>query len=65
MAKAKVDGGTENQGVEGEFDPALMAAAEDLISAIHGKDATRVASALKAAVELATAEPMPEIGDAE
>lgn len=44
--------------MEGEHEPGLMSAAEDLISAIHSKDAHAVASALKAAVEIADSDPM-------
>jgi hypothetical protein len=43
---------TEPVKEEGEHEPGLMAAAEDLISAIHAKDAQGVASALKAAAEV-------------
>lgn len=51
---------TEDVKVEGEHPPGLMAAAEDLISAVGSKDATKVAGALKAAFECCDAEPHVE-----
>lgn len=47
MARHKPDGGMEPMNEEGEHKPELMSAAEALISAIHAKDATAVAQALK------------------
>ncbi len=41
-------------------DQGLMACAQDLIDAVHAKDAKRVASALKAAFEIADSEPHVE-----
>lgn len=41
-------------------DQGLMACAQDLIDAVHSKDAKRVASALKAAFEIADSEPHVE-----
>jgi hypothetical protein len=46
------EGKQESEGVEGEHSPGHMAAAEDLISAVHAKDAKGVADALKAHHEL-------------
>lgn len=43
---------TEAVAEEGEHEPGLMAAAEDLISAVHAKDAKGVADALKASHEV-------------
>lgn len=51
---------TEPMHEEGEEDPGLMAAAEDLISAIHAKDAKAAAQALKAAFEVCDAYPHEE-----
>lgn len=51
MAK-RVGDKTEPMHEEGEHDPGLMSAAEDLISAVHSKDAKAVAGALKAAWEV-------------
>lgn len=48
---------TEPLHEEGEHEPGLMAAAEDLISAVHAKDAKGVASALKAAHEVCESYP--------
>lgn len=42
------EGGMVNEGEEGEHSMGSMAAAEDLISAIHAKDAKGVADAMKA-----------------
>lgn len=52
LAKQKPDGTLEPKGEEGEHDPALMSAAEDLIRAVHAKDANAVAEALMAASEI-------------
>jgi hypothetical protein len=43
-----------------EVDEGLMAAAEDLIRAVHSKDAHAVASALKAAFEISDSQPHEE-----
>lgn len=51
MAKRTPDEKTEVSHEEGEHPPGLMAAAEDLISAVHAKDAKGVASAIKAGYE--------------
>lgn len=48
---------TEAVSEEGEHPPGLMAAAEDLISAVHAKDAKGVADALKAGYECCGAGP--------
>jgi hypothetical protein len=53
IAKYKPEGKTEPGVEEGEMDHGLMAAAEELISAIHAKDATAVAKALESALMLA------------
>lgn len=65
MARRKPEGQVEVLGEEGDEDPALMAAAEDLISAIHAKDAKAVISALSSALDiLDSAEPEEEdMGD--
>lgn len=52
IARTKPDGGIEPESQEGQDDPGLMSAAEDLISAINMKDASAVASALKAAFDI-------------
>lgn len=51
IAKRKPEGGIEPMHEEGEHEPGLMAAAEDLISAVHAKDAKGVADAMKAGYE--------------
>lgn len=61
MAKRKPDGAIEPISEEGEETPELMSAAEDLIRALHSKDAGAVAAALKAAFQMmdsAEEEPM-------
>lgn len=50
MAK-RVGDKTEVESEEGEHPPGFMAAAEDLISAVHAKDAKGVADAWKAGNE--------------
>lgn len=47
MAKRKPDGPMEDMHEEGESHPELLMAAEDLIRAVHGKDAHAVADALE------------------
>lgn len=46
------EGGTEPMNEEEEHSPGIMSAAEDLISAVHSKDARAVADALKAHHEI-------------
>jgi hypothetical protein len=48
MATRKPDGSHTPEQEEGEAHPHLMAAAEDLVRAIHAKDAKAVASAMQA-----------------
>jgi len=65
MAK-RVGEKTEPMHEEGEHEPGLMAAAEDLISAVHAKDAKAVADAFKAAFEVCESYPHeegPHIGE--
>ena len=45
MAKTKASGGVVDEHKEDEHHPELMAIAEGLIRAIHGKDATAVSDA--------------------
>lgn len=52
VAKRKPDGSTEPMHEEGQPDPRMVIAAEDLISAIHAKDANAVAGALEYAMSL-------------
>lgn len=52
IAKRTPDQTTEVQHEEGEHPPGLMAAIEDLISAVHMKDAKSAADAFKAAAEM-------------
>jgi hypothetical protein len=60
IAARKPSGEIKDLHEEGEHDPGFMAAAEDLISAIHAKDAKGVAEALKSAFELSDAMPHVE-----
>lgn len=46
--KHKKDGSNEPSHEEGEHTPELMSASEELINAVHSKDANRVAAAVKA-----------------
>lgn len=52
IAARKPDGSHSPEKEEGGVNPALMAIAEDLISAVHAKDATGVAHALDAAAQI-------------
>lgn len=54
VSSRKSDGSKGPEKEEGEHDPGFMSASEDLISAIHAKDAKGVADALKAAYEMRT-----------
>jgi hypothetical protein len=60
IAARKKDESTETIGEEGEHPPGLMAAAEDVLSAVANKDATALAGALKAAFECCDAQPHEE-----
>ncbi len=60
MAKRTPQGTTEPMHEEGEHEPGLMSAAEDLISAVHAKDAKGVADAFKAAFEVCESYPHEE-----
>lgn len=51
IAKRNEDGTSKPDEHEGEHTPELIKACEDLISAVHSKDATSVASAIKYAVD--------------
>ncbi len=62
IANKKPSGELEPKGEEGEHDPILIGAAEDLISAVHAKDSVAVADALKAAFEMMEL-PQEEIGE--
>lgn len=64
IAKTKPEGGLEPESQEGQDDPGLMSAAEDLISAVNMKDASAVASALRSAFDILDAGPEPMEGDA-
>ncbi len=52
MASSSPDGSIDMEGPENEPNHALLAAAEDLISAVNMKDAAKVAEALQAAHEI-------------
>ena len=60
MEMRKPDGSSEETGTEDESDPGLMSAAEDLIRAIHAKDAKGAMEALKSAFEMMDAAPHEE-----
>lgn len=55
--KTKPEGGTEPMHEEGEEMPELVGAAENLISAVHAKDAHATAEAIKAAFEICESYP--------
>lgn len=54
------DGALESAGPADEMDPGLMAAAEDLIQAVHAKDAHATAMALQSAFDIADSMPHEE-----
>ncbi len=60
IAQRKPDGASNLEGMDGEEDQGLNAAAADLIRAIHSKDEAGVVSALRAAFELMEEEPHEE-----
>jgi len=60
MARTKAKGGIEDERMEDEEDPALMSAAQDLISAIGAKDAEGVCEALEAAFQILDSQPEDE-----
>lgn len=60
IAKRHDDGKIEPMHAEGEHPPGLLAAAEELTSAVHMKDANAVAKALRAAFEVCDAMPHEE-----
>lgn len=60
VRERKPDGGSKEQGMEGQDSPGLMACAEDLIRAINSKDARSVMSALKSMFEIMDSEPHEE-----
>lgn len=56
----KPDGGSEESHTEGEEDAGLDSCSEDLIRAMHSKDAKGVTAALKAAFEILDSMPHEE-----
>jgi hypothetical protein len=60
VAKTKPQGGIEDLHEAGSEDEAIIACAEDMIRAMHAKDAKSLASALKAAFEIVDALPHVE-----
>lgn len=62
-AARKPDGSLEPKGEVGEPDHALMSAAEDLIRAVHMKDANAVVNALQAAFEMMDSSQDMEMGE--
>lgn len=60
ISQRKPDGGNEIEGMDGDEDAGLNAAAADLIRAVHSKDEMSVASALRAAFEILDSQPHEE-----
>lgn len=60
MAQQKADGGLMDMPEEQDNDQGLMSAAEDIMSAIHAKDTSMLAQALKAAFEICDEMPHQE-----
>lgn len=64
MAKTKPEGGMEMMAPEDDTNHAMLSASEDLISAVHSKDATLVAAALEAAYDICESrEDQAPVGD--
>ncbi len=59
QTKRMSDGEMKVEGEEGKHSPGAMSAAEDMISAVHAKDATAVADAMRAHHDMM----MSEIGE--
>ena len=57
--------GVKTEGAEDSQDQGLMSCAEDLIRAVHAKDAQAVASAMRAAFEILESEPHEEAEQSE
>lgn len=60
ISTRKAEGGQIEQGEEGSLPEGLHMASEDLIRAVHSKDAAAVSEALKAAFEILDAQPHEE-----
>jgi hypothetical protein len=60
VSTRKPDGGSEESHTEGQEDEGLHACSEDLIKAIHSKDAHGVTAAIKAAFEILDSMPHEE-----
>lgn len=62
MEKRKANGDLQETSNEpqDQLNPALMAAAHDILSAMHMNDANKLAQALKAAFEICDSEPHSE-----
>lgn len=60
IASKQPDGSISHDGYEDDQDPGLTSAAEDLIQAVHAKDAKAVSEALKAAFEMCDSAPHDE-----
>ena len=58
--KVKEDGGLDVGIPEDEKDPGLMAMAEDLIRAVHAKDAAAVVDAMQCAFDMMETQPHQE-----
>lgn len=64
MVSEYSDGKMMSKGEKDEIDPGVMAAAEDLISAVHMKDAKSVAMALMDAFQMMEMMPHEEVDHA-
>lgn len=60
VAKVSADGHKEEMSHDGEENHGLMSAAEDLIRAVHAKDAHATVEALRSAFEIMELEPHDE-----
>lgn len=56
----KEDGSSESMGPADEHDPGLVAAAEQLIKAVHNKDTDSVVDAFKSAYDILESQEKPE-----
>ncbi len=67
IEQRKPDGSTETQGTEGNENEnsGLQSCAEDLIRAVHAKDPSGVAAAMRSAFEILESQPHDEAGESD
>ncbi len=63
IAHSKPEGGIEDMHEEGENDPGLLSAMEDLHSAMNSKDMDAMAKAFQAAFDICDSKPESEMSE--